>query len=68
MALLQAVNVGKTYTAGQVVKPVLQGVDLEVREGEIVALLGRSGGGKSTLLRILAGLIPPDEGEVRFKG
>jgi NitT/TauT family transport system ATP-binding protein len=68
MALLQAVNVGKTYTAGQVVKPVLQGVDLEVREGEIVALLGCSGGGKSTLLRILAGLIPPDEGEVRFKG
>ncbi len=68
MVLLEARNVGKFFRTGDGVHRVLAGVNLEVREGEIVALLGRSGGGKSTLLRILAGLIPPDEGEVRFKG
>lgn len=47
---------------------VLGGVDLTIREGEIVALLGRSGSGKSTLLRVLAGLIPPTSGEVRYRG
>jgi NitT/TauT family transport system ATP-binding protein len=47
---------------------VLEDIDLELREGEIVALLGRSGSGKSTLLRILIGLIPPTSGEVRYRG
>ena len=47
---------------------VLGGVDLTIREGEVVALLGRSGSGKSTLLRVLAGLIPPTSGEVRYRG
>lgn len=46
--------------------PVLDDVDLTLFEGEIVGLLGRSGSGKSTLLRSIAGLISPDEGEVRF--
>ncbi|MEZ0321399.1 MAG: nitrate/sulfonate/bicarbonate ABC transporter ATP-binding protein [Thermus sp.] len=66
--LLEAKGVAKAYQTGERPFKVLEGVDLEVREGEIVALLGRSGGGKSTLLRILAGLIPPDAGEVRFRG
>lgn len=65
--LLVAENVSKAYQAGETRYPVLLGVNLAVREGEIVALLGRSGSGKSTLLRILAGLIPPDGGQVRFK-
>jgi ABC-type sugar transport system ATPase subunit len=43
---------------------VLDSIDLEVRDGEILALLGKSGSGKSTLLRLLAGLIPPSAGEV----
>ncbi|KAM9863085.1 nitrate/sulfonate/bicarbonate ABC transporter ATP-binding protein [Leucobacter sp. BZR 635] len=47
---------------------VLEGVNLTIREGEIVALLGRSGSGKSTLLRVLAGLIPPSAGDVRYRG
>jgi branched-chain amino acid transport system ATP-binding protein len=45
---------------------VLQGVGLEVREGEIVTLLGRNGAGKSTTLRSLMGLTPPRDGRVRI--
>lgn len=47
---------------------VLEGIDLQLRSGEIVALLGRSGSGKSTLLRTIAGLIPPTTGTVRYRG
>lgn len=47
---------------------VLDGVNLTLREGEIVGLLGRSGSGKSTLLRIIAGLIQPTSGEVEYLG
>ncbi len=49
-------------------KPVLQGVDMDVREGEIVAVIGRNGVGKSTLMRTLIGLVPPTEGSIVFKG
>lgn len=45
---------------------VLDNVSLSVEEGEFVALIGRSGTGKSTLLRIMGGLEPPDSGSVRF--
>ncbi|HEY1623979.1 MAG TPA: AAA-associated domain-containing protein [Streptosporangiaceae bacterium] len=48
--------------------PVLDGISLDVDEGEFVALLGRSGSGKSTLLRCIAGLIAPTDGEVLFRG
>ena len=48
--------------------PVLDGITLDVDEGEFVALLGGSGSGKSTLLRCIAGLIAPSEGEVLFRG
>ncbi len=47
---------------------VLQGIDLEVREGEILCLLGPSGCGKTTLLRIIAGLERPSGGDVRLGG
>ncbi len=47
---------------------ILRGVTIEVREGEIVALLGRNGAGKTTTLRSLIGLTPPREGTVRFFG
>jgi NitT/TauT family transport system ATP-binding protein len=47
---------------------VLEGVNLTLREGEIVALLGRSGSGKSTLLRIVSGLLRPTGGDVRWRG
>jgi NitT/TauT family transport system ATP-binding protein len=48
--------------------PVLDDINLDVVEGEFVALLGRSGSGKSTLLRCIAGLMAPTEGEVQFRG
>ncbi|HET8997841.1 MAG TPA: ABC transporter ATP-binding protein, partial [Acetobacteraceae bacterium] len=47
---------------------VLDGVDLTLREREMVALLGRSGSGKSTLLRIVSGLLPPTRGDVLWRG
>ena len=49
---------------------ILQGIDLEVRDGEVVALLGRNGMGKTTLVRTLAGVAPPtlSKGEVTWQG
>ena len=47
---------------------VLQGLSLELAAGRIVAILGRNGMGKTTLIRSVAGLTPPREGEIRFKG
>ncbi|GGD23310.1 ABC transporter ATP-binding protein [Aureimonas glaciei] len=49
-------------------KPVLQGVDMDVRAGEIVAVIGRNGVGKSTLMKSLIGLLPTDKGSVVFGG
>lgn len=49
-------------------RPVLRGIDLEIFEGEYVALLGANGAGKSTLLRLLATLIPPTDGVIELFG
>lgn len=48
--------------------PILKGIDLEVGQGESLAITGNSGSGKSTLLEILGTLLPPDAGEVRIQG
>jgi len=47
---------------------VLRGIDMEVHDGEIVALLGTNGAGKSTILRCISGLMPLDAGEILFDG
>lgn len=49
-------------------REVLCGVDLQVRRGELLAIIGPSGGGKSTLLRLISGLTRPDSGEVTVRG
>ncbi len=59
-------GLGKTYGSGEVEVQALREVDLEIRRGEFVVLLGPSGSGKSTLLNILGGLDAPTCGEVRF--
>jgi len=49
-------------------KPVLQGLEIEVREGEIVAVIGRNGVGKSTLMKSLIGLVPAMGGSIVYRG
>ena len=67
-AQLAAVGLHKSYRKGPVEVPVLRGVDLDVRRGEFLAIVGQSGSGKSTLLHLLGTLDAPDEGEIHFDG
>ena len=62
--VLQARQVRKAYRRHQ----VLRGVDLEIRPGQLVAVVGENGTGKSTLLKILAGALAADGGQVRLAG
>jgi len=65
---LAAVGLTKSYRKNQLAIAVLKGVDLEVRRGEMLAIIGQSGSGKSTLLHLLGTLDAPDSGEVHFDG
>jgi putative ABC transport system ATP-binding protein len=60
--------VSKTYYRDQTPVPVLEGIDLEVAEGEFVALMGPSGSGKSTLLNLIAGIDRASTGRVEVAG
>ena len=61
-------DVEKTFQNGDVSEKILKGVDLTLNEGEITALVGASGSGKSTILTIAAGLQQASEGQVLFEG
>lgn len=62
--ILQAENLKKQYGSGESLVKALDGVSLEVKRGEFVAIVGTSGSGKSTLLHMLGGLDRPTSGEV----
>lgn len=64
MSILKIINISKSYNSTR----ALERISFDVDEGEIVALLGPSGCGKSTLLSIIAGLTPPDEGDIQWNG
>ena len=64
MSLVSLQGLKKSYGLGQQTVEVLHGVDLEIAQGEFVALMGPSGSGKSTLLNVIAGLDKPTSGEV----
>jgi putative ABC transport system ATP-binding protein len=64
--VFQARALTKVYRMGEAEVHALRGVDLEIRAGEFIVLLGPSGSGKSTLLNILGGLDTPTTGDVRF--
>ncbi|UOA26983.1 ABC transporter ATP-binding protein [Pseudosulfitobacter sp. DSM 107133] len=68
MGIIEFDNVSKGFGIGVHRAEVLKKINLDVREGEFVAILGFSGTGKSTLMNLMAGLEMPDAGAVRFKG
>jgi ABC-type lipoprotein export system ATPase subunit len=67
-AIVRAQALTRVYHVGARKIPALQGVDLEIHPGRIVALRGRSGSGKTTLLNCIGGLDRPNSGEVWFEG
>jgi len=68
MAVVTARGVEKSVGTGRAIRRILEGADLEVHEGEMVAVLGQSGSGKSTLLHLLGALDRPDRGEIVLTG
>ncbi len=68
MSFLALRNLSKSYGSGSNRTSVLKDINLEINEGEFVAIVGFSGSGKTTLISSIAGLIKPDSGEVVKKG
>jgi macrolide transport system ATP-binding/permease protein len=68
MALIRLEEITKTYHMGEIEVPVLRGVSLEIKQGEMVALMGTSGSGKTTLMNLLGCLDRPSSGKYWFQG
>ena len=62
MSILTLTNVCKAYGSGSRQSQILHNINLDIKEGEFVAIVGFSGSGKTTLISTLAGLIKPDSG------
>lgn len=66
--LLEVKNVSKSFLRERESYPVLRDISLELKEGDFFVLLGRSGCGKTTLLRCMGGFIPTEQGEILLQG
>ena len=66
--LLRCEQIHKSYLLGRTMLPVLRGVDLSIRAGQLVAITGASGSGKSTLLHVMSGLDVPQRGQIYYMG
>ncbi len=67
MNVIELRGVEKTYHLGEVDIPVLRGIDLKIKEGDFISIMGPSGSGKSTLLHMIGALDRPTKGEVLVK-
>lgn len=65
--VLRCEQIHKSYVLGRTVLPVLRGVDLSIRRGQFVAIVGTSGSGKSTLLHVMSGLDVPQRGQAYYE-
>ncbi|MBQ6052251.1 MAG: ATP-binding cassette domain-containing protein, partial [Clostridia bacterium] len=66
--LISLKGICKTYGKGDGLVTALRPIDLDIKKGEMLAIMGKSGSGKSTLLNLLAGLDTPDSGEYIYNG
>ncbi|GIF50749.1 NitT/TauT family transport system ATP-binding protein [Asanoa ferruginea] len=66
--MIQLFGVSQVFSGRAGTVEALRDIDLQIAEGEFVAVVGRSGCGKSTLLRLVAGLLPPTQGEIQVAG
>ena len=64
MAFLELKNVAKGFGSGSERSEILNDINLDIKEGEFVAIVGYSGSGKTTLISLIAGLLGPDTGTV----
>lgn len=66
--MIKVKDITKSYGSGESWFQVLQGISLEIEDGDFVVILGASGSGKSTLLNVISGLERPDSGQVLYDG